>query len=132
VAASPASAPPAPLAKPKQTLLGIAPIVVVGPAPPPPVKPPAALAISAPPPSSGEATSSPTTTAVTTPSKPYIPKDHPATPAVVISGDVVSTEADISDTKAALGYQPTTGIDEGIGRFVDWYLDYHGLERGQD
>lgn len=46
-------------------------------------------------------------------------------------GDVVRTEADISDTKAILGYEPTTGIDEGIGRFVDWYLDYHGLTRGQ-
>jgi hypothetical protein len=32
-----------------------------------------------------ESSSSPTATAVTTPSKPYIPKDHPSTPAVVIS-----------------------------------------------
>lgn len=42
-------------------------------------------------------------------------------------GDVVRTEADISDTRAALGYAPTTSIEVGIGRFVDWYRDYHGV-----
>ena len=42
-------------------------------------------------------------------------------------GDVVSTEADISDTREALGYAPTTSIEDGIGRFVDWYRDYHGV-----
>ena len=42
-------------------------------------------------------------------------------------GDVVSTEADISDTREALGYAPTTSIEAGIGRFVDWYRDYHGV-----
>lgn len=47
-------------------------------------------------------------------------------------GDVVRTEADISDTRAALGYEPTTSIEVGIGRFVDWFLDYHGLARGED
>ena len=92
-AAAPTPAPPAPLAKPKQTLLGIAPIVVVGPSQPPPAKPVTAPPVSAAPPSSAEATSSPTATAVTTPSKPYVPKDHPATPAVVISGDVINAEA---------------------------------------
>jgi UDP-glucuronate 4-epimerase len=42
-------------------------------------------------------------------------------------GDVVRTEADVSDTRAAVGYEPTTSIEEGIGRFVDWYRDYHGI-----
>jgi UDP-glucuronate 4-epimerase len=42
-------------------------------------------------------------------------------------GDVVRTEADISDTRAAVGYEPTTSIEEGIGKFVDWYRSYHGL-----
>jgi UDP-glucuronate 4-epimerase len=45
-------------------------------------------------------------------------------------GDVVATEADISDTRALLDYAPTTSIEEGIGKFVDWYLDYHGVARG--
>lgn len=39
-------------------------------------------------------------------------------------GDVVRTSADISDI-AALGYAPTTNVEVGIGRFVDWYLDYY-------
>ena len=42
-------------------------------------------------------------------------------------GDVVRTEADISDTRAALGYEPTTSIEDGIGKFVAWYRDYHGV-----
>ena len=42
-------------------------------------------------------------------------------------GDVVATAADISDTEAALGYAPATSIEEGIGKFVTWYRDYHGV-----
>jgi len=41
-------------------------------------------------------------------------------------GDVRFTEADVSDTRAALGYAPRTPVDEGVSRFVDWYLDYYG------
>lgn len=41
-------------------------------------------------------------------------------------GDVVRTEADVEETRAALGYAPTTPIEVGVGRFVDWYLDYYG------
>jgi hypothetical protein len=78
------------LAKPKQTLLGIAPIVVVGPSQPAVVKAASVPPASASPPSSSELSSSPTATAVTTPSKPYIPKDHPLTPAVVISGEALA------------------------------------------
>ncbi|OYU69860.1 MAG: capsular biosynthesis protein CpsI [Alphaproteobacteria bacterium PA2] len=39
-------------------------------------------------------------------------------------GDVVRTSADISDIQA-LGYAPTTNVELGIGKFVDWYLDYY-------
>jgi UDP-glucuronate 4-epimerase len=42
------------------------------------------------------------------------------------AGDVARTEADVEETKAALGYQPKTSIEEGVGHFVDWYLDYYG------
>jgi UDP-glucuronate 4-epimerase len=45
-------------------------------------------------------------------------------------GDVVRTEADVSDTRAAVGYEPTTSIEEGIGRFVEWYRAYHGPANG--
>lgn len=40
-------------------------------------------------------------------------------------GDMVSTEADVSETRAALDYAPTTPVDVGVGKFVDWYLDYY-------
>ena len=35
--------------------------------------------------------------------------------------------ADISAIQRDLGFQPTTTIDEGVPRFVDWYQAYHGL-----
>lgn len=40
------------------------------------------------------------------------------------AGDVPRTEADISDTRLALDYEPRTSVEEGVGKFVDWYLDY--------
>jgi UDP-glucuronate 4-epimerase len=42
-------------------------------------------------------------------------------------GDVRDTYADISAIQRDLGYSPTTTIDEGVPRFVDWYRKYHGL-----
>ena len=41
-------------------------------------------------------------------------------------GDVSRTEADVTETMAALDYTPSTPVDIGVGRFVDWYLDYYG------
>jgi UDP-glucuronate 4-epimerase len=43
------------------------------------------------------------------------------------AGDVRDTYADISAIQRDLGFRPTTAIDEGIPRFVDWYRGYHGL-----
>lgn len=43
------------------------------------------------------------------------------------AGDVRDTFADISAIQGDLGFQPTTPIDVGVPRFVDWYRDYHGL-----
>lgn len=40
-------------------------------------------------------------------------------------GDVARTEADVTETKAAIGYAPSTPIEVGVGKFVDWYLDYY-------
>jgi UDP-glucuronate 4-epimerase len=39
-------------------------------------------------------------------------------------GDVPATYADIAATTAALGWVPTTSIDDGIPRFVDWFRAY--------
>lgn len=44
-------------------------------------------------------------------------------------GDIVRTEADISDTRAALDYAPKTPVDIGVRRFADWYCEYHGVAR---
>ena len=40
-------------------------------------------------------------------------------------GDVRDTYADISAIQRDLGFEPTTSIDEGVPRFVQWYRDYH-------
>ena len=40
-------------------------------------------------------------------------------------GDVPKTSADIEASRRDLGYEPTTPIDVGIPKFVDWYKDYH-------
>jgi UDP-glucuronate 4-epimerase len=42
-------------------------------------------------------------------------------------GDVRDTYADISAIQRDLGFEPTTSIDVGVPRFVEWYHDYHGL-----
>ncbi|WP_174273625.1 NAD-dependent epimerase/dehydratase family protein [Sphingomonas bacterium] len=42
-------------------------------------------------------------------------------------GDVAATFADIGAIAADLGFAPTTTIDAGVPRFVDWYRAYHGV-----
>jgi UDP-glucuronate 4-epimerase len=43
-------------------------------------------------------------------------------------GDVARTEADVEQTRAMLDYTPSTPVEVGVGRFVDWYLDYYGVK----
>ncbi len=40
-------------------------------------------------------------------------------------GDVPSTYADIDDLQKEVGFNPSTSIEEGIARFVDWYKSYY-------
>ncbi|MEI7609997.1 MAG: SDR family NAD(P)-dependent oxidoreductase [Rhodospirillaceae bacterium] len=42
-------------------------------------------------------------------------------------GDVQQTYADIDATRALLGYEPTTPIDVGVPRFVEWYRGHYGV-----
>jgi UDP-glucuronate 4-epimerase len=42
-------------------------------------------------------------------------------------GDVRDTYADISAIQRDLGFRPSTKIDAGVPRFVDWYRGYHGV-----
>ena len=39
-------------------------------------------------------------------------------------GDVKKTFANIDKAKTKLGYSPSININEGISRFLDWYLTY--------
>jgi UDP-glucuronate 4-epimerase len=42
-------------------------------------------------------------------------------------GDAPETFADIDDLVRDVGFQPSTPIEEGIARFVQWYRGYHGV-----
>jgi UDP-glucuronate 4-epimerase len=41
------------------------------------------------------------------------------------SGDVPDTAADVQDLVEQFQYKPNTSIEEGISRFIDWYLSYY-------
>jgi UDP-glucuronate 4-epimerase len=41
-------------------------------------------------------------------------------------GDVLETRADVSDLRRDVGFAPSTSLEEGVRRFVDWYRGYHG------
>ena len=45
------------------------------------------------------------------------------------AGDVPSTDADVSRLVNDLGYCPTTGIEEGVQRFVEWYLSFYNISQ---
>ena len=40
-------------------------------------------------------------------------------------GDVTATYADVGRLHALTGYQPKVMLEEGLGRFVDWYRSYY-------
>jgi len=40
-------------------------------------------------------------------------------------GDVYATYADITNLQQAIGFKPSTPIEEGIGKFVRWYREYY-------
>lgn len=42
-------------------------------------------------------------------------------------GDVAETLADVDALGAAAGFKPSTPIDAGIRKFVDWYRDYYKI-----
>jgi UDP-glucuronate 4-epimerase len=41
-------------------------------------------------------------------------------------GDVPATYADVEALERDVGFAPSTPIEEGVGRFVDWYLAFYG------
>ena len=42
-------------------------------------------------------------------------------------GDVKGTYADISKAKKILGYQPSTSIEVGLNKFMEWYKEYYNI-----
>jgi len=40
-------------------------------------------------------------------------------------GDVIATYADISDLKEDMNYEPHTSIEEGIEKFIQWYMEFY-------
>ncbi len=47
------------------------------------------------------------------------------------AGDVPATYADVSALARDTGFRPDTPIEEGVRRFVDWYLDYYKVDTGR-
>ena len=43
-------------------------------------------------------------------------------------GDVPDTEADVATLARDTGYSPTTPVEVGVRRFVDWYRSYYGAD----
>jgi UDP-glucuronate 4-epimerase len=42
-------------------------------------------------------------------------------------GDVPDTYADVQSLVDAVDYRPATTVEEGVARFVDWYLEYYEI-----
>lgn len=44
-------------------------------------------------------------------------------------GDVFQTYADINELIEDFGFRPSTSIEEGLGKFAEWFLEYYGERR---
>jgi len=40
-------------------------------------------------------------------------------------GDMISTLADVSELEQKTGFRPNTSIEEGVDKFINWYLDFN-------
>lgn len=47
------------------------------------------------------------------------------------NGDVSFTHANISLARREIGYKPTTDLENGLRKFVKWYLEYYGYNHGK-
>lgn len=43
-------------------------------------------------------------------------------------GDVFRTYADVSELERDIAFKPSTSIEEGLGKFVDWYKEYYNVK----
>jgi len=44
-------------------------------------------------------------------------------------GDVLRTYADVSDLERDINFKPSTSIESGLEKFVDWYKEYYNVEK---
>ncbi|SDJ86184.1 NAD-dependent epimerase [Natronincola ferrireducens] len=44
-------------------------------------------------------------------------------------GDVHRTYADVSDLERDINFKPSTSIEDGLAKFVDWYKEYYKVEK---
>lgn len=44
-------------------------------------------------------------------------------------GDVVAAFVEKKDLREVIGLSPSISLSKGVGKFIDWYLDYHGAHR---
>lgn len=47
-------------------------------------------------------------------------------------GDMAATQSDTTRLERATGYRPTTTVEQGIRRFVDWYLGHYQIGRASE
>ncbi len=43
-------------------------------------------------------------------------------------GDVPDTYADVTDLVDVVGYRPSTSVEEGVARFVEWYREFYAVD----
>lgn len=43
-------------------------------------------------------------------------------------GDVPETYADVSDLMREIDFKPSTSVEEGVGKFIDWYKEYYRIK----
>lgn len=43
-------------------------------------------------------------------------------------GDVPETYADVEDLFRNIDFRPQTSIQDGVNKFIDWYIDYYGVK----
>jgi UDP-glucuronate 4-epimerase len=43
------------------------------------------------------------------------------------AGDVPATKADVSELQATVGYHPSTPVEVGVPKFVEWYKSYYRI-----
>ncbi len=44
-------------------------------------------------------------------------------------GDVIKTWADTKDLENDIGYRPSTPVETGVKKFIDWYCEFYGQEK---